>query len=65
MKLVWSAFALSDRDGIFTHIEADNRNLIKSSRAGRSDSSNHSRGRSRKNRVLGQKLRQFIYSAKP
>lgn len=22
MKLVWSAFALSDRDGIFTHIEA-------------------------------------------
>lgn len=24
MKLVWSAFALSDRDGIFTHIEADN-----------------------------------------
>ncbi|MDX8433838.1 MULTISPECIES: type II toxin-antitoxin system RelE/ParE family toxin [Mesorhizobium] len=24
MKIVWSAFALSDRDGIFTHIEADN-----------------------------------------
>lgn len=24
MKLVWSAFALSDRDGIFTHIEVDN-----------------------------------------
>ncbi|WP_192355552.1 type II toxin-antitoxin system mRNA interferase toxin, RelE/StbE family [Mesorhizobium mediterraneum] len=24
MRLVWSAFALSDRDGIFTHIEADN-----------------------------------------
>lgn len=24
MKLVWSAFALSDRDGIFTHIEANN-----------------------------------------
>ncbi|URK86170.1 type II toxin-antitoxin system RelE/ParE family toxin (plasmid) [Rhizobium sp. RCAM05350] len=24
MKLVWSAFALSDRDGIFTHIETDN-----------------------------------------
>lgn len=24
MKLVWSAYALSDRDGIFTHIEADN-----------------------------------------
>ncbi|RTM15164.1 MAG: type II toxin-antitoxin system RelE/ParE family toxin [Bradyrhizobiaceae bacterium] len=24
MKLVWSAFALSDRDGIFTHIEAEN-----------------------------------------
>ncbi|ACL62913.1 type II toxin-antitoxin system mRNA interferase toxin, RelE/StbE family [Methylobacterium nodulans] len=24
MKLVWSAFALSDRGGIFTHIEADN-----------------------------------------
>ena len=24
MKLVWSAFALADRDGIFTHIEADN-----------------------------------------
>lgn len=24
MKLVWSAFALSDRDDIFTHIEADN-----------------------------------------
>ncbi len=24
MKLVWSAFALSDRDGIFTYIEADN-----------------------------------------
>lgn len=23
MKLVWSAFALSDRDGIFTHIETD------------------------------------------
>lgn len=23
MKLVWSAFALSDRDGIFTYIEAD------------------------------------------
>jgi len=23
VKLVWSAFALSDRDGIFTHIEAD------------------------------------------
>lgn len=24
MKLVWSAFALADRDGIFTHIESDN-----------------------------------------
>ncbi|MDX8439888.1 type II toxin-antitoxin system RelE/ParE family toxin [Mesorhizobium australafricanum] len=24
MKIVWSAFALSDRDGIFAHIEADN-----------------------------------------
>jgi toxin ParE1/3/4 len=24
VKVVWSAFALSDRDGIFTHIEADN-----------------------------------------
>ena len=24
MKIVWSPFALSDRDGIFTHIEADN-----------------------------------------
>ncbi|KYG19328.1 RelE/StbE family addiction module toxin [Bradyrhizobium sp. AT1] len=24
MKLVWSAFALSDRDGIFTHIVAEN-----------------------------------------
>ncbi|MVA82734.1 type II toxin-antitoxin system mRNA interferase toxin, RelE/StbE family [Agrobacterium vitis] len=24
MRLVWSAFALEDRDGIFTHIEADN-----------------------------------------
>ena len=24
MKLFWSAFALADRDGIFTHIEADN-----------------------------------------
>lgn len=24
MKLFWSAFALSDRDGIFIHIEADN-----------------------------------------
>ncbi|WP_082520675.1 type II toxin-antitoxin system mRNA interferase toxin, RelE/StbE family [Rhizobium sp. Root482] len=24
MKLFWSAFALSDRDGLFTHIEADN-----------------------------------------
>ncbi|WP_339026445.1 type II toxin-antitoxin system RelE/ParE family toxin [Bradyrhizobium symbiodeficiens] len=24
MKLVWSAFALSDREGIFTHIEAEN-----------------------------------------
>ncbi|MCJ9673052.1 MULTISPECIES: type II toxin-antitoxin system RelE/ParE family toxin [unclassified Neorhizobium] len=24
MKLVWSAFALSHRDDIFTHIEADN-----------------------------------------
>lgn len=24
MKLVWSAFALADRDGIFAHIEADN-----------------------------------------
>lgn len=24
MKLLWSAFALADRDGIFTHIEADN-----------------------------------------
>ena len=23
MKRVWSAFAVSDRDGIFTHIEAD------------------------------------------
>lgn len=23
MRLAWSAFALSDRDGIFTHIEAD------------------------------------------
>ncbi|KAB1110810.1 type II toxin-antitoxin system RelE/ParE family toxin [Neorhizobium galegae] len=26
MKLVWSAFALSDHDDIFTHIEADNPN---------------------------------------
>ena len=24
MKLIWSAFALSDRDSIFTHIETDN-----------------------------------------
>ncbi|MEW6633967.1 MAG: type II toxin-antitoxin system RelE/ParE family toxin [Pseudomonadota bacterium] len=24
MKIVWSVFALSDRDGIFSHIEADN-----------------------------------------
>ena len=24
MKLLWSAFALNDREGIFTHIEADN-----------------------------------------
>lgn len=24
MKLVWSAFALADRESIFTHIEADN-----------------------------------------
>lgn len=24
MRLFWSAFALADRDGIFTHIEADN-----------------------------------------
>lgn len=24
MKLIWSAFAISDRDGIFTHIEANN-----------------------------------------
>lgn len=24
MRLTWSAFALSDRDDIFTHIEADN-----------------------------------------
>ena len=24
MKLVWSPFALSDRDAIFSHIEADN-----------------------------------------
>lgn len=24
MKLVWSAFALADRDGIFTHIEVEN-----------------------------------------
>ena len=24
MKLTWSAFALADRDDIFTHIEADN-----------------------------------------
>ena len=24
MKLVWSTFALADRDGIFTHIESDN-----------------------------------------
>ena len=24
MKVAWSVFALSDRDGIFTHIEADN-----------------------------------------
>jgi toxin ParE1/3/4 len=24
MRLVWSAFALSDREGIFTHIEVDN-----------------------------------------
>lgn len=24
MKLVWSALSLLDRDGIFTHIEADN-----------------------------------------
>ena len=23
MKLIWSAFALSDRDSIFTHIETD------------------------------------------
>ena len=23
MRLTWSAFALADRDGIFTHIEAD------------------------------------------
>jgi addiction module RelE/StbE family toxin len=23
VKLLWSAFALADRDGIFTHIEAD------------------------------------------
>ena len=23
MRLMWSAFALADRDGIFTHIEAD------------------------------------------
>jgi len=23
VKLVWSAYALSDRDGIFSHIEAD------------------------------------------
>ncbi|WP_093003432.1 type II toxin-antitoxin system RelE/ParE family toxin [Rhizobium sp. NFR07] len=25
VKLTWSAFALSDRDAIFTYIEADNR----------------------------------------
>ncbi|TAU35394.1 type II toxin-antitoxin system RelE/ParE family toxin [Rhizobium ruizarguesonis] len=24
MKLTWSAFALSDRDAIFTYIEAEN-----------------------------------------
>ncbi|MBW9054464.1 type II toxin-antitoxin system RelE/ParE family toxin [Rhizobium mesosinicum] len=24
MKLIWSAFALSDRDAIFSYIEADN-----------------------------------------
>lgn len=24
MKIVWSVLALSDRDGIFTHIETDN-----------------------------------------
>jgi len=24
VKLVWSAFALADRDGIFSHIEAEN-----------------------------------------
>jgi addiction module RelE/StbE family toxin len=24
VKLVWSAFAFADREGIFTHIEADN-----------------------------------------
>lgn len=24
MRLVWSAFALADREGIFIHIEADN-----------------------------------------
>lgn len=24
MKVTWSAFALSDRDGIFSHIEAEN-----------------------------------------
>jgi hypothetical protein len=24
VKLLWSAFALADRDGIFTHIQADN-----------------------------------------
>lgn len=24
MRLVWSAFALADREGIFVHIEADN-----------------------------------------
>ncbi|GLK82840.1 hypothetical protein GCM10017653_09090 [Ancylobacter defluvii] len=24
MKLVWSVWALSDRDGMFSHIEADN-----------------------------------------
>lgn len=24
MKLLWSAFALADRDGIFTYIEAEN-----------------------------------------
>jgi plasmid stabilization system protein ParE len=24
LKIAWSSFALSDRDGIFTHIETDN-----------------------------------------